>query len=204
MATKTVRGQAKRDLLCRTRIHGEIHPLCQCQIDTSIDSASQEWVLSHSFSQKSAEKCGARMRGSCARPGPRAKRELRARIGVRAESRSATIILMSTVSQIATEFATVSAMPTMSPTVSSTAMSQSAKPAPVEYPNARSHGSQPDSAWASSAWKQLVARDPQARFFYGVATTGVFCRPACASRQPLRANVRFFRTAAEAKAAGFR
>jgi AraC family transcriptional regulator, regulatory protein of adaptative response / methylated-DNA-[protein]-cysteine methyltransferase len=37
-----------------------------------------------------------------------------------------------------------------------------------------------------------------------VATTGVFCRPACASRRPLRANVRFFRTAAEALAAGFR
>ena len=44
----------------------------------------------------------------------------------------------------------------------------------------------------------------QARFFYGVTTTGVFCRPGCASRRPLRANVRFFRTAAEARAAGFR
>ena len=61
-----------------------------------------------------------------------------------------------------------------------------------------------DAVWADSAWKQLVARDPQARFFYGVATTGVFCRPTCASRRPLRANVRFFRTAAEAVAAGFR
>jgi AraC family transcriptional regulator of adaptative response/methylated-DNA-[protein]-cysteine methyltransferase len=55
-----------------------------------------------------------------------------------------------------------------------------------------------------AAWKQLAARDPQARFFYGVATTGVFCRPACASRRPLRANVRFFLTAAAAEAAGFR
>ncbi len=57
---------------------------------------------------------------------------------------------------------------------------------------------------AKALWKQLVARDRQARFFYGVATTGVFCRPGCASRRPLRANVRFFRTAAEAQAAGFR
>ena len=57
---------------------------------------------------------------------------------------------------------------------------------------------------SDAAWKQLVARDPKARFFYGVATTGVFCRPTCASRQPVRANVRFFRTAAEAEAAGFR
>jgi AraC family transcriptional regulator of adaptative response/methylated-DNA-[protein]-cysteine methyltransferase len=57
---------------------------------------------------------------------------------------------------------------------------------------------------ADAAWQQLVARDPRARFFYGVATTGVFCRPTCASRRPLRANVRFFLTAAEAEAAGFR
>ena len=55
-----------------------------------------------------------------------------------------------------------------------------------------------------AAWKQLVARDPQARFFYGVATTGVFCKATCASRRPLRSNVRFFLTAAQAEAAGFR
>jgi AraC family transcriptional regulator of adaptative response/methylated-DNA-[protein]-cysteine methyltransferase len=55
-----------------------------------------------------------------------------------------------------------------------------------------------------AAWQQLAARDPQARFFYGVTTTGVFCRPGCASRRPLRENVRFFRTVAEAQAAGFR
>lgn len=73
------------------------------------------------------------------------------------------------------------------------AMPQRAKPAPVA-----------SDAWADATWKQLTARDPQARFFYGVATTGVFCRPACSSRLPLRANVRFFRTAAEALAAGFR
>jgi AraC family transcriptional regulator of adaptative response/methylated-DNA-[protein]-cysteine methyltransferase len=54
------------------------------------------------------------------------------------------------------------------------------------------------------AWKQLVARDSKARFVYGVTTTGVFCRPGCASRRPLRENVRFFRTVVEAQAAGFR
>jgi AraC family transcriptional regulator of adaptative response/methylated-DNA-[protein]-cysteine methyltransferase len=57
----------------------------------------------------------------------------------------------------------------------------------------------PDAAWA-----QLVARERSACFFYAVATTGVFCRPSCASRQPLRANVRFFPSAAQARAAGFR
>jgi AraC family transcriptional regulator, regulatory protein of adaptative response / methylated-DNA-[protein]-cysteine methyltransferase len=55
-----------------------------------------------------------------------------------------------------------------------------------------------------AAWKQLVARDRKACFVYGVTTTGVFCRPGCASRRPLRENVRFFETVAEAQAAGFR
>ncbi|MGA9063270.1 MAG: methylated-DNA--[protein]-cysteine S-methyltransferase [Terracidiphilus sp.] len=69
-----------------------------------------------------------------------------------------------------------------------------AAPAPVPVP-----GLDPEAAW-----KQLVVRDVRARFFYGVTTTGVFCRAGCASRRPLRANVRFFRTMAEAQAAGFR
>ena len=55
-----------------------------------------------------------------------------------------------------------------------------------------------------AAWQQIAARDPGARFFYGVTTTGVFCRPDCGSRRPLRANVRYFDSAAEAQAAGFR
>jgi AraC family transcriptional regulator of adaptative response/methylated-DNA-[protein]-cysteine methyltransferase len=55
-----------------------------------------------------------------------------------------------------------------------------------------------------AAWRQLLARDPAAAFFYAVTTTGVFCRPSCKSRKPLRANVRFFRSASEAQAAGFR
>ena len=54
------------------------------------------------------------------------------------------------------------------------------------------------------AWQQLLARDPAANFFYAVTTTGVFCRPTCKSRRPLRANVRFFSTLAEAQIAGFR
>jgi AraC family transcriptional regulator of adaptative response/methylated-DNA-[protein]-cysteine methyltransferase len=55
-----------------------------------------------------------------------------------------------------------------------------------------------------TAWRQVLARDPDATFFYAVTTTGVFCRPSCSSRRPLRANARFFTTAAEAQAAGFR
>ena len=57
---------------------------------------------------------------------------------------------------------------------------------------------------SNTAWQQLTRRDPEARFFYAVATTGVFCRPSCKSRLPLRTNVRFFATLAEALAAGFR
>jgi AraC family transcriptional regulator of adaptative response/methylated-DNA-[protein]-cysteine methyltransferase len=55
-----------------------------------------------------------------------------------------------------------------------------------------------------SAWQRVIARDRAARFFYAVATTGVFCRPSCKSRRPLQSNVRFFGTVEEAQAAGFR
>jgi AraC family transcriptional regulator of adaptative response/methylated-DNA-[protein]-cysteine methyltransferase len=55
-----------------------------------------------------------------------------------------------------------------------------------------------------TAWSQLLTRDPQAGFFYAVATTGVFCRPTCSSRRPLRENVRFFESPDEARQAGFR
>jgi len=55
-----------------------------------------------------------------------------------------------------------------------------------------------------ASWAQILARDPQAKFFYGVTTTGVFCRPDCGSRRPLRSNVRLFGSAAQAQAAGFR
>jgi AraC family transcriptional regulator of adaptative response/methylated-DNA-[protein]-cysteine methyltransferase len=55
-----------------------------------------------------------------------------------------------------------------------------------------------------TAWQQLVARDRDAEFIYAVLTTGVFCRPGCRSKQPLRENVRFFATIVDAAAAGFR
>jgi AraC family transcriptional regulator of adaptative response/methylated-DNA-[protein]-cysteine methyltransferase len=41
-------------------------------------------------------------------------------------------------------------------------------------------------------------------FFFGVMTTGVYCRPSCPSRRPLRQNVRFYTTAAEAERDGLR
>lgn len=41
-------------------------------------------------------------------------------------------------------------------------------------------------------------------FVYAVVTTGIYCRPSCASRRPARANARFFDTPADAEHAGFR
>lgn len=56
------------------------------------------------------------------------------------------------------------------------------------------------------AWNAILARDAShdGRFVYAVASTGVFCRPSCPSRRPLRRNVRFFASATEAQRAGFR
>ena len=57
---------------------------------------------------------------------------------------------------------------------------------------------------AERAWQQLCERDRSGRFFYGVTTTGVFCKPECKSRRPLRENVRFFGTIQQAQGEGFR
>jgi AraC family transcriptional regulator of adaptative response/methylated-DNA-[protein]-cysteine methyltransferase len=52
-------------------------------------------------------------------------------------------------------------------------------------------------------WDKVLRRET-GDFFYAVITMGVFCRPGCPSPRPLRKNVRFFATVAEAEAAGFR
>lgn len=41
-------------------------------------------------------------------------------------------------------------------------------------------------------------------FFFGVRTTGIFCRPSCSSRRPKRENVSFYFSATDAESAGFR
>jgi AraC family transcriptional regulator of adaptative response/methylated-DNA-[protein]-cysteine methyltransferase len=80
---------------------------------------------------------------------------------------------------------------------------------PVTFMTASSRTPNPPSASKTpfdeeAAWRQVQMRDRVASFFYAVTTTGVFCLPWCASRRPLRANARFFTTAQEAQAAGFR
>lgn len=55
-------------------------------------------------------------------------------------------------------------------------------------------------------WRAVVERLTGADgvFFYGVLTTGVFCRPTCPARRPRRENAVFFDSVEEAKRAGYR
>ncbi|WP_214770338.1 bifunctional transcriptional activator/DNA repair protein Ada [Exiguobacterium sp. s133] len=52
----------------------------------------------------------------------------------------------------------------------------------------------------------LVRRDAtyEGRFFVGVKTTGIFCRPSCPARKPKRENCEFYGTAKEALLASYR
>ncbi len=52
----------------------------------------------------------------------------------------------------------------------------------------------------------VQSRDPRfdGWFYTGVTSTGIYCRPSCPARTPMRANVRFYPSAAAAQLAGFR
>ncbi|WP_246516455.1 bifunctional transcriptional activator/DNA repair enzyme AdaA [Salicibibacter cibarius] len=58
----------------------------------------------------------------------------------------------------------------------------------------------------SSYWLAIIHNDPayDDLFFYGVCTTGIFCRPSCKSRVPKKENVRIFKNAHLAQAAKYR
>ena len=55
-------------------------------------------------------------------------------------------------------------------------------------------------------YEAIKARDARfdGRFFVGVSTTGVYCRPVCTARTPARDRCRFFAHAAAAEDSGFR
>jgi len=55
-------------------------------------------------------------------------------------------------------------------------------------------------------WRAFTDRDARydGVFFTAVRTTGIFCRPTCPARKPLRENTEFFATAADALFAGYR
>ncbi|HEX3437835.1 MAG TPA: bifunctional DNA-binding transcriptional regulator/O6-methylguanine-DNA methyltransferase Ada [Pseudacidobacterium sp.] len=56
------------------------------------------------------------------------------------------------------------------------------------------------------AWEMVESRQASADmlFVYAVRTTGVYCRPSCPSRRPLRSSVEFFPTSEMAQRAGYR
>jgi AraC family transcriptional regulator of adaptative response/methylated-DNA-[protein]-cysteine methyltransferase len=55
-------------------------------------------------------------------------------------------------------------------------------------------------------WQAVLARDAAAdgAFFTCVHTTGIYCRPTCPARKPLRENVHFVQTVQEARREGYR
>ena len=55
-------------------------------------------------------------------------------------------------------------------------------------------------------WQAVKRRDPafDGKFLFAVRTTGIYCRPSCASRPAKRENVSFFSTVTEAEKAGYR
>lgn len=59
---------------------------------------------------------------------------------------------------------------------------------------------------ADACYRAAAGRDARwdGRMYLGVVTTGIYCRPSCPARTPLRRNCVFFRSAAAAVAGGFR
>jgi AraC family transcriptional regulator of adaptative response/methylated-DNA-[protein]-cysteine methyltransferase len=55
-------------------------------------------------------------------------------------------------------------------------------------------------------WQIALAKDRRfdGAFVTGVHSTGIYCRPSCPARAPLRKNVRFYATPAQAEEAGLR
>lgn len=62
------------------------------------------------------------------------------------------------------------------------------------------------SAPAETRWELVCARARSAdgQFVYAVRTTGIYCRPSCRARRPLRDHVEFYGTPDLARAAGYR
>jgi AraC family transcriptional regulator, regulatory protein of adaptative response / methylated-DNA-[protein]-cysteine methyltransferase len=57
-----------------------------------------------------------------------------------------------------------------------------------------------------ACWEAVLKKDKtkDGEFFFGVLTTGVFCRLSCPARRPLRKNIRFYETATQAIADNLR
>jgi len=69
----------------------------------------------------------------------------------------------------------------------------------LSYPNIESVDSE-------ACWQAVLERDRSfdGRVFFGVRSTGIYCRPSCPARRPRREQVVFFRILEAAERAGFR
>lgn len=76
----------------------------------------------------------------------------------------------------------------------------------VAGPGAPRPGPAANGLSAEAAYRALQARDARfdGRFFVGVTSTGIYCRPVCRVRLPRRENCRFFPNASSAEHQGFR
>ena len=85
-------------------------------------------------------------------------------------------------------------------------MPETASPSPDHRPPWTHSASQSELEDFDTYYRAVASRDTRfdGRFFTGVTTTGIYCRPICPARTPKPENVRFFRVAAAAEAAGFR
>ena len=68
------------------------------------------------------------------------------------------------------------------------------------------HNARHDDLDSDSCYRALATHDARfdGRFFVGVRSTRIYCRPVCTVRLPNRENCRFFRSAAAAEVDGFR
>ena len=75
-----------------------------------------------------------------------------------------------------------------------------------QRPSSRPGRAGPESWPAAFMYERMLAKDSayDGRFLTGVLTTGIYCLPSCPARKPKIENVRFFKTEAEAVAAGLR
>ena len=81
------------------------------------------------------------------------------------------------------------------------------KTASLRRPSAYHRGMfSPVALQDNAAYKALLTRDARfdGRFFVGVTSTGIYCRPVCRVKPPRRENCRFFANAALAESQGFR
>lgn len=72
----------------------------------------------------------------------------------------------------------------------------------MTHPAPPTSSDKPEALLWEALEKRLTTLD--GTLFFGVITTGIYCRPSCPARRPKRENVRFFSSAQACRDAGFR